>query len=479
MSTKTFDDFSKKYVPHIKPKLQKKYFENINQLADLLDTTYDFTIKKIKQNPSTIIEVVENSSLPKGCVRNILTLIKKIQVADEFTHFSKHYASNVKPNSQYKYFTNLLKLMDVLKKNYSDTLNFISDKPSKVITAVESSSLSKCQKKDIYNVLKKINNIPVYQICHSNTKNAYDGDIASKEIENIDWNAHIKRLKKKMDWDNLTAYKYQPYLLANLFKYHPRRSNDYTIALVTDTLPEKPPKNSKDDDVYNFYIPSKHQFIFNKFKNKGYATEGNTSLVADKKIHKILDKWMELNNTGYFLVTAHNQPYETSNFGNYFKNQGFLTANTVRKLNTTKKIQDGASPAQIAFDHNHSVATQQLYYNKRIKGQNYADLDKRVSNLEKKIDKMLKILSQQSYIEEYDSSSSKSENNTEKNTDISDSDDSSTSKNTKRKNDTAVSDESSNQSKQRSGKKTSYNVSKKEVDQIFAENFKKYKRKSR
>ena len=192
--------------------------------------------------------------------------------------------------------------------------------------------------------------------------------VTMKELEDI-----VKRYKREIKERNLLIKEtfnkkeldlYQKYLVGSLYTILPPLRNDYANMKV---ISFKEYENIEDKKNNYLVIVSKSKKFFSFGAYKTSEVYGIKTLDIPRNLNNIINKWLERNKTGFFLINTKNEPLSENGLTKFlyktFENTGKKISSTIiRHVYLSDKYKNvNEEKAKVASQMMHSVAEQNNY----------------------------------------------------------------------------------------------------------------------
>jgi len=184
------------------------------------------------------------------------------------------------------------------------------------------------------------------------------------QLRRLGYQQKTKELKKPQHFDIILIY-----LIASLYLLHPPRRNIYANTKIIKAkefllLSQK----QKEDNNY-LVIESRNKKFFSFGDYKTAKFHGIMKIPVVKELNKVINMWLNFNNTRDFIITSKGKPMTENNLGRYL-NLAFeatgkkIGCNMIRKIMCTEKCssdeyKDLSITAKLM---GHTVAIQQSTY---------------------------------------------------------------------------------------------------------------------
>ena len=192
--------------------------------------------------------------------------------------------------------------------------------------------------------------------------------VTMKELLDI-----VKRYKREIKERNLLIKEtfnkkdldlYQKYLVGSLYTILPPLRNDYANMKVI-TFKEYENIEDKKNNYLVIVSKSKKFFSFGAYKTS--EVYGIKTLDIPRNLNNIINKWLERNKTGFFLINTKNEPLSENGLTKFlyktFENTGKKISSTIiRHVYLSDKYKNvNEEKAKVASQMMHSVAEQNNY----------------------------------------------------------------------------------------------------------------------
>ena len=173
-----------------------------------------------------------------------------------------------------------------------------------------------------------------------------------------------RNLDKKETFNKKDLDLYQKYLVGSLYTILPPLRNDYANMKV---ISFKEYENIEDKKNNYLVIVSKSKKFFSFGAYKTSEVYGIKTLDIPRNLNNIINKWLERNKTGFFLINTKNEPLSENGLTKFlyktFENTGKKISSTIiRHVYLSDKYKNvNEEKAKVASQMMHSVAEQNNY----------------------------------------------------------------------------------------------------------------------